>query len=264
MIINVMSFNIRGTRDSRFDGLNAWENRRNLNIATIQNYAPDVLGFQEAQQGNIEAYATSLSDYSSFHGLAASRQEGSEYTPIYWKTSRFELVESGQFYLSASPDKETLGWESSLIRVAAWLKLRELASNETFFVLNTHFPHEEDLHETRNHCAKLIIEQVKRLAGDLPMIVMGDFNATPDSAAYHSFLEAGFSDSYADSSPVRANTFHNFEGEKYSVVGRHIDWILTQGFSTVASQVIRDAEPPFFPSDHYPVLASLATEAEGE
>lgn len=257
MIIKVMTFNVRGTRDSSIDGLNAWENRRNLNIATIQKHAPDIVGFQEAQNGNIEAYEKSLTSYTSFQGFGAARDNGSEYTPIYWKTSRFEHLESGQFYLSPSPHEESLGWDSSLVRVAAWLKLRELSSNNLFVVLNTHFPHEEEIHETRTNCAKLIIEQTNTHARELPLIVMGDFNATPDSAAYRSFLDAGFGDSYGDSSAERANTFHNYEGENYSVVGRHIDWILTKQFSVNACQIITDAEAPLFPSDHYPVLATL-------
>lgn len=254
MLINIMSFNIRGTTGILVDGINAWDNRRKLNIATIQKYAPDVLGFQEAKQGNIEAYAKSLSEYSSFQGLAASRRGGDEYTPIYWKSHRFEPVETGNFYLSQTPDNESLGWDSSLVRVAAWLKLRERESNEVFFVLNTHFPHEGDIHETRNNCAKLIIEKVNAHAADLPVIVMGDFNATPDSAAYRSFIDAGFADSYTGQ---RVNTFHNFEGENYASSGVHIDWILIKRFAAKACEVIKDARPPLFPSDHYPVLASL-------
>src|SRR5688500_12297878 len=115
MNIQVMTFNIRVTCDSRIDGLNALENLRYLNIAIIQKYAHDIVGFQEAQQGNIEAYEKSLTAYTSFQGLAATRQRNEhEYTPIYWKTSRFKQIETGQFYLSASPQKESLSWDTSL------------------------------------------------------------------------------------------------------------------------------------------------------
>jgi endonuclease/exonuclease/phosphatase family metal-dependent hydrolase len=249
-----MSFNIRGTTGILVDGINAWDNRRALNIATIQKYAPDIIGFQEAKQGNIEAYAKSLSEYDSFQGLGASRRGGSEFTAIYWKSKRFEPIEKGSFYLSPTPDKESLGWDSTLLRVAAWIKLREVESTESFFVLNSHFPHEDAADETRQHCAKLIIEKVKAYAADLPVVVMGDFNATPDSAAYQSFINDGFADSYTGQ---RVNTFHNFEGENYPLSGQRIDWILTKQFTTKACEVIKDARPPLYPSDHYPVLALL-------
>jgi endonuclease/exonuclease/phosphatase family metal-dependent hydrolase len=255
--MKVMSFNIRGTQLSIVDGVNAWKNRRKLNIATIQKYAPDIVGFQEAQKGNMEAYAKAFPEYSSFRGLAANRPLKNEYNPIYWKASRFSQVDTGQFYLSPTPEKKSLGWDSSLIRVATWVKLRELASDTLFFVLNTHFPHEGSLHETRHHCAKLILEKVNAIAGDVPVIVMGDFNALPDSAAYQSFLEAGFSDSYTGAESVY--TFHGFKGEDHSRVGERIDWIFIKHFSTVDCQVITDAEPPIFPSDHYPVMAILKT-----
>jgi endonuclease/exonuclease/phosphatase family metal-dependent hydrolase len=260
MHVKAMTFNIRGARTSIEDGINAWKNRRNLNIATIQKYAPDIVGFQEAQKGNVDAYAKALPEYSSFQGFAAARQfNNDEYNPIYWNASRFNLIDKGQFYLSTTPTKKSIGWESSLERVATWLKLREIASESAFFVLNTHFPHEGGLHETRQHCATLIIQEVNALAGDLPVIVMGDFNAYPDSKAYQRFLEAGFSDSYADTGIEGIHTFHGFVGEKHTKLGERIDWILTKRFSILEYQVIRDAEPPIFPSDHYPVLANLET-----
>jgi endonuclease/exonuclease/phosphatase family metal-dependent hydrolase len=260
MLIKVMTFNIRGARTSIEDGINAWKNRRKLNISTIQKYAPDILGFQEAQKGNVEAYAKAFPDYNSFQGFAAARQfNNDEYNPIYWNASRFREVERGQFYLSLTPQKKSIGWESSLERVATWLKLRDIASDTVFFVLNTHFPHEGGLHETRQHCAKLIIEEANAIAGDLPVVLMGDFNAYPDSKAYQTFLEAGFRDSYLDTRTERIHTFHGFVGENHTKLGERIDWVLTKRFSTLEYQVIRDAEPPIFPSDHYPVLANLET-----
>ena len=47
-----MSFNVRGSfRDARKK--NAWRNRAALNVATIERYAPDVIGLQESQRGNL-------------------------------------------------------------------------------------------------------------------------------------------------------------------------------------------------------------------
>lgn len=255
-MIAVMSFNVRGTGDARIDGINAWENRRKLNIATIQKYAPDILGFQEAKQGNLEAYEQALTDYESFRGLGASREHGSEYTPIFWKKGLFSLAETGQFYLSESPEKESLGWESGLVRVAAWVKLRVTDSAETLFVLNTHFPHEAAAEETRKHCADLIVKMLDTHAVTLPIIVMGDFNTIPNSAAYRVFLAMGLSDTFIERHET-SNTFHNFVGEKYPRKHERIDWILTRHCVADDFHIVRDAEAPLFPSDHYPVLAKI-------
>jgi endonuclease/exonuclease/phosphatase family metal-dependent hydrolase len=56
-----MSFNIRGTlRDMR--KTNAWRNRASLNVATIGRCAPDVIGLQECQNGNLKAYRETCRD----------------------------------------------------------------------------------------------------------------------------------------------------------------------------------------------------------
>src|ERR687883_1786156 len=61
--IRVMSFNVRGSfHDARKK--NAWRNRAALNVATIERYAPDAIGLQEAQRGNLEAYHEHLPRYA--------------------------------------------------------------------------------------------------------------------------------------------------------------------------------------------------------
>jgi hypothetical protein len=56
-----MGFKIRGTlRDMRKK--NAWRNRAALNVATIGRRAPDVIGLQECQRGNLKAYRKTCRD----------------------------------------------------------------------------------------------------------------------------------------------------------------------------------------------------------
>lgn len=53
--IRVMTFNVRGAYH-RQDGVNAWPNRRALNLTTIEKYNPDIVAFQEVQSGNFQTY----------------------------------------------------------------------------------------------------------------------------------------------------------------------------------------------------------------
>ncbi|MEM9955079.1 MAG: endonuclease/exonuclease/phosphatase family protein [Chloroflexota bacterium] len=46
--MRVMTFNVRGSFHD--DGDNDWHKRRELNIATIKKYDPDIIGFQEANK----------------------------------------------------------------------------------------------------------------------------------------------------------------------------------------------------------------------
>lgn len=260
MQIKIMTFNVRGSFND--DGDNVWEKRRALNLATIKKYAPDILGFQEAQTGNLETYDAELNDYACEHCFPAPRDNGFEHVPLYWREDRFEKLDSGGFYLSETPDVPSIGWEAMLIRPTTWLKLREKTSGTAFMVLNTHFPHQMDKHETRQECAKLIVRQIETLAPDLAAIILGDFNALPDSLAYQTFLENGFIDTYRAAGHAEdVNTFHRFKGEKFEAEAIRIDWIFTQDaaqkFTIERCDVIRDAEPPLYPSDHYPVMATV-------
>lgn len=119
----VMTFNIRGSRFA--DGANAWPERRDLNVATILAHDPDVIGFQEAQRGNLAVYRERLTAYDCQLGRAGVlRGEAEERVPIYWKRARFERVDGGSFFLSETPDRWSTGWGARLTRVANWARLR--------------------------------------------------------------------------------------------------------------------------------------------
>lgn len=62
---------------------------------------------------------------------------------------------------------------------------------------------------------------------------------------------------------INVMTF-NIRGSFYSHDGINI-WILTKDSAkkklhTTSCEILRDAEPPVYPSDHYPVFAQLSIE----
>ena len=65
--IRVMSFNVRGSFHDKLEK-NAWRNRAALNVATIERYAPDVIGLQESQRGNLAAYRKRLPRFTHIPG----------------------------------------------------------------------------------------------------------------------------------------------------------------------------------------------------
>ena len=54
----IMTFNLKGSYYE--DGANNWPLRAQLNSDTINKFSPDLIGFQEVQQGNIDHYARTL------------------------------------------------------------------------------------------------------------------------------------------------------------------------------------------------------------
>ena len=91
----------------------------------------------------------------------------------------------------------------------------------------------------------------------------------PDSAAYHIFLAAGFVDAYRAAGHVddTVSTFHGFVGDQYNALEWgdapfwRVDWIVVRGGESPPSvhscTIIRDAEPPVYPSDRCPAMADL-------
>mgnify|MGYP001227391128 CR=1 FL=1 len=127
--MRVMSFNIRGSFHD--DGDNDWPKRRDLNIATIQKYNPDIIGFQEAQSGNLADYANELPEYAYNLGPVAVRKaDDHHHVPIFWRRERYALVNSGGFYLSETPDVWSIGWGATFARSANWVTLLDMQTNQ--------------------------------------------------------------------------------------------------------------------------------------
>ncbi len=72
-LLRVMTFNVRGSFHEG-DGLNAWNNRAALNVETLKRQAPDLIGFQELQSGNLDTYEEKLPEYGRVLGPRAGNK----------------------------------------------------------------------------------------------------------------------------------------------------------------------------------------------
>lgn len=265
--MRIMTFNVRGSFHA--DPHNSWEERRDLNIATIKKYAPDILGMQEVQSGNMQAYEAELPEYDVELGpISIRKTERFHHVPIYWKRAEYEKVDAGGFYLSDTPDEWSAGWGAELIRAVTWVRLRDLQYDLEFYVLNTHFNHEQDNHLSRTKSAELIVKRLAEINTDnCPEFVTADFNARPESDAYKVFADAGYKDTYVEAGlSDDVITFHGFAGDALSYEGQpitalRIDWVLVkpgpQLVRTLTCHVVKDHNHPTYPSDHYPVFSDL-------
>ncbi|MEP7292432.1 MAG: endonuclease/exonuclease/phosphatase family protein [Chloroflexota bacterium] len=266
-----MSFNIRGAFHTQ-DGLNAWENRAALNVATIQRHSPDLIGFQELQSGNLSVYEAELRDYQCILGNEASG--GTEHPSIFWKPTRFDLLEAGGFWLSETPEVYSGSWGTDNIRAATWARFREKPSGKTFVHFNTHLDNVSA--EARSEGLRLILQRMADVGANLPTILTGDFNCNAyqppregetdcADANYRFLLESGFVDSYlaaGNEDLAQSNTFHGFDGEQCVNENGRIDWILmrdgVERLRVLSANIIHDHAAPLYPSDHYPIVADVA------
>lgn len=235
-------------------------------MRVIQRYAPDLIGFQEFQRGNRRSYDGHLTGYERLLGPEYENHSPRAHNAIYWNPERLEFLDSGGFWLSETPEEFSGAWETHQVRSANWARFRMVQDDTEFLFLNTHLDHKSV--EARRRGARLIVGRIDELAGSqTATIITGDFNTDPGSPVHRTFTDAGFDDAHLVAGNMPARTFHKFMGDGFvprrpEREGR-LDWILYRGFTLeprqdgTASRIVYDAEPPVYPSDHYPVVADL-------
>jgi endonuclease/exonuclease/phosphatase family metal-dependent hydrolase len=275
-LLKVMSFNIRGF-SHRGDGINRWKNRAALNVATIERYAPDLIGLQELRAESLATYQEKMPEYAYVLGPGAGTGTPHDFNALFFDPTRLELLDSGGFWLSETPDRYSSAWRARVVRSATWAKFESPSAGLSFLHLNTHLDHMSSLARAKG--SELILRKITRLREHgFPTVVTGDFNCLPGSLPYRSFVENGFDDTFLSASSgddKDAETFHAFKGLRYFLLRcgdmvrhgdkpRRIDWILLkngqQRLRTEAHAILRyrDTKPAIYPSDHYPILATLA------
>jgi endonuclease/exonuclease/phosphatase family metal-dependent hydrolase len=264
--LRVMTFNIRGYYNR--DRHNTWAAREALNIATIRRCAPDIIGFQEANGRNVEAYHRALAEYHYIAWPPYNNAAPHQFPAIFWRPDRLRPLECETFWLSETPEVYSGSWKTDCIRSAAWIRFRCIESGVEIVHLNTHLDHISE--QARIEGARLIVERLgDAQRGGAAAVVTGDFNAPVGSPTYRVFTDAGFVDSYlacgSDDDPSKSFTYHGFEGAAFrgsDEKPRRIDWILMRDGASAtlrarSCEIARDAQPPVYPSDHYPVVAEL-------
>lgn len=258
----VMSFNIRyGTAS---DGEHAWPLRRGLTFRVIREQVPAVLGVQEALRFQLDEIGAALPHYGEVGVGRSDGVEEGEYSSILYDRVRLDVLEQGTFWLSDTPDvPNSMSWGNRITRIVTWARFRDRATDATFHVFNTHWDHESQ--RAREHSARLLVERIQaRAAGD-PVLVMGDFNAGEDNIAFRTLLagEPGalrLYDTFRAVHPhaLDTGTYHAFTGDRS---GAKIDAILASPeWRTLNAGIILFSENGLYPSDHFPVTATLQLE----
>lgn len=258
--LRAMSYNIR--LDLSSDGGNAWPHRKAMVAEVIRHETPALLGMQEVLLNQKKDLEAALPGYA-FVGVA--RDDGAEqgeFSSLAFRRDRFELIESGTFWLSPTPSLPAKAWDAAYPRVATWAVLREAHSGERLAVLNTHFDHVGT--EARANSAAMIADWAqKRVAAGDAVIVMGDFNAPPSSSpmlllADHARSGLRMARTISAAPPYGPpGTFNAFKID--ADAAEPIDHVLVSDrFDVLRFATVTQHWGGRLPSDHYPVVADLA------
>lgn len=260
--IRIMSFNLR--LDTPADGPNAWPQRKDMVARVMRFHEADFVGIQEGLPHQLQQLDELLPYFSRIGvGRNGPGENEGEYSAIYYRTSRFELLGHQTFWLSETPDKPgSVGWDAAYPRIVTWGKFRDTSTDKIFFVFNTHFDHVGE--EAKTNSARLILKKMEEIAGEEPVVLTGDFNITENDHPYIILVDKqDTSDIRLEDAFYHAENGHlgptsTWNGFDEIVPGRRIDFIFTNsGFKVLQHAILADQQDGRFPSDHLPVAAEI-------
>lgn len=191
MKVRVLSFNLRLAVLT--DGKNRWSKRSAAVMQEVRLIQPDVMGLQEATH---EMYQELKGELSEYRFLGTARENGvdkGEYSAIGYRPDRLKLIKEGRFWLSETPEEVgSFGWDADCVRIANWAVFEAVSGGDRFFFLNTHTDHRGE--RARLESSKLIRKRATLYADGIPIVVTGDFNASPDAESIRA-LTRDFSES---------------------------------------------------------------------
>jgi len=257
--INVATYNMRNDNNSEDSTHgNGWKQRYPVIAALIQFHDFDIFGTQECLYHQIQDISNKLPGYD-YYGIG--RDDGKhagEHSEIFFKKDKFQLLAHGDFWLSQTPDKPSLGWDATCCnRICSWVLLQDKKSKKKFYVFNTHYDYQKDL--ARNESSKLILKEIKTIAGTQPVIFMGDMNGGNESEWYKTIANSGIlKDTYKEAKNPYTNngSFNGFGSTvKSDEIIDHI--FVTKQFTVQKWGILTDTYHGKYPSDHFPVFAVL-------
>lgn len=258
--LNVMSFNIR--YDNPDDSLNNWQYRKDVAAKTIKNQKADIVGTQEVLVNQLNDLKSRLPEYNA---IGVGREDGiekGEYSAILYKKDRFKEIKSGYFWLSETPEVAgSKGWDGACERIATWAILEDISSKKQLFFINTHLDHVGKI--ARQEGVTLLLSRANALANGLPIIMTGDFNATPESDVIKHVTDVNSPEHLIHSKDIAVEksgtdwTFHGF-GRVPMERREFIDYVfVSKGIKVAKHSVLPEKLDDTFISDHSVVVAQI-------
>ncbi len=252
---SAMTYNIRFSTQN--DGENWWELRKEWVADLVNYYEPDVLGIQEGLYHQVAYLDSALNGYSYVGVGRDDGKQAGEFSAIYYKDYEYEVIDSGTFWLSETPDQVSVGWDASMERISTWALFKDIATANEFYVFNAHLDHRGAT--SRLNALKLIHEKAEEFNSEkLPVILMGDLNAVPESEPIQ-FLNKVMFDSKIVSGKKPFGPEGTFNGFDTShPLDYRIDYIFVdETIEVLDYAVLSNSQQNRTPSDHLPVYINF-------
>lgn len=263
--IRICTYNIRRMGKEK-NSVYQWTERKQAVIDTILAINPDVIGLQEVVKTQLLDIKNGLPTYQSFGKSRGSQTKHlfqklimkhpdaiNEYNPISYNTSTTQLIDHGCFGIN--PRNHIL--PAVLPRICTWGHFKNKATNEEFYVYNTHLDKSSKTIQTKQ--IKKILKHINKHAQGKSVIVMGDFNSTLTiSAQKNLFSDNNFNNTEISFDPQNYNAYTR-TGWKENREFKKIDHLLIRSTEyNVDNHTIVNHPDDAIVSDHRPVYIDIA------
>jgi endonuclease/exonuclease/phosphatase family metal-dependent hydrolase len=249
----IASYNLRYNNPD--DGADAWPNRKDQVEALIRFYEFDLFGTQEGLIDQVK----DLDAMKEYDYVGCGRDDGKEageHSAVFFRKDRFKVLDDGNFWLSQTPEKPSYGWGAACRRICSWAHFKDRKTGKDLFFFSVHFDHKSE--EAREESGKLMVKKIEEIAGDSPVICVGDFNSTPDTKQIKT-MKRFLQDSHDVSTMPPfgpEGTFNNFKLD--APMKSRIDYVFVSNNIEVEKYgVLTNHLYGHYPSDHLPVVTKI-------
>ncbi len=269
--VNVGTYNIR-CPSSGDTGERDWNVRKPAVVQTITDNAYDIIGLNECHGGAILGYLEEqLTDYTfvKYSDLKTPGTTGENFNPILFLKAKFDLLDSGVYFLATDMTKPTISWDNNKnnIRFSVWAKLKVKATGEIFYFFETHLDHQGD--DARNEGARINMEQIRKITGAYPVIIAGDHNSSKVRIPFYNLMGSYMQDARAAAKTTVG--IENGDGtlSKHTVNSKEfwdpdyhsssrLDWIWVRGATVdIYKNINATYGRTQTPSDHFAIQATI-------
>lgn len=251
--IVIMSQNVRCADDG--EGKNIRDRAPRFE-QLVEKYQPDIIGTQETTFTWKSYFHKNLSDYE----MVGCSREGKyvndgEWSLILYRRDRFELLDSGDFWLSDTPNQVSVVEGSICKRICTWALLKDKVTEKTFVMANTHLDHSNDT--VRTVQMNILLNELSDLIKDYPIFLTGDFNTVPTSSVYGTVTEK-LSDASKTAAENKSTVDYTFDNYGKKNPGITIDYCFYNNKKADAFW-FKIANELFdgYVSDHYAVIGEF-------
>lgn len=270
------TYNVRYVNSNNGDtGDKLWANRRDYVCQIVKDYDFDIVGMQEVTGNNKDpktgkSQLQDINDRLPGYECIAYERENRQYSynTILYKSDKYECLDHCSFWLSPKPWSESssatwVGGDIARRCIVAHMKVK--ATGEEFYFCCTHCNYAPQ--QAGIEGARVIHEELPPLVGDLPVVLVGDFNMnreehTESYRAYASiFKEARVECDSMLSLPTTnpqvkyTNSFNWVVASKHPSGTSEFDHQFYSKMEPLSYHIIsEDYGRAVTPSDHYPLL----------